>query len=137
MSSEPRHYTVFTNQRLSDNFLSESNSMSNLKQLSNIVFVFNFQLVTTSGSQFKIKFLFFKSQDQNKAKGLKVAKEELRLIGLMVVESLDRIGLMVNRHDGQQAYWSMGSMVDRLDGQQARWSIGSMVDRLDGRQGQF
>ena len=33
----------------------------------------------------------------NKPKGLKVAKEELRLIGSMV----DRIGLMVNRDDGQ------------------------------------
>ena len=37
---------------------------------------------------------------QNKPKGLKLAKEELRLIGLMVIGLLDRIGLMVNRHDG-------------------------------------
>ena len=37
----------------------------------------------------------------NKPKGLKVAKEELRLIGSMVIGSLDRVGLMVNRHDGQ------------------------------------
>ena len=42
----------------------------------------------------------------NKPKGLKVAKEELRSIGLMV---------------------------DRLDGRQARWAIGSTGDRPDGQ----
>ena len=40
-----------------------------------------------------------------KPKGLKVAKEELRLIGLMV-----------NGLDGQLAQWLIGLMVDRLDG---------------------
>ena len=38
---------------------------------------------------------------------------------------------MVNRLDGQLAWWSIGSMVNRLDGQLARWLIGLMVNRSD------
>ena len=42
---------------------------------------------------------------ENKPKGLKVAKEDQR-----------SIGLMVNRLNGKYTQWLIGSMVDRLDG---------------------
>ena len=45
----------------------------------------------------------------NKPKDLKVAKEDQRLIGLMV-----------NRLDGQKAQWLIGLMVDRLDSERLR-----------------
>ena len=57
----------------------------------------------------------------NKPKGLKIEKEDQRLIGLMV-----------NGLDGQQAQWLICLMVDSLNGQETRQLIGLMVERLDG-----